>query len=136
MRELADTARRWAVEGRTAVLARPITDRGFGFRHFRYRGSSSPASTAGELVQPVHALRDHPHRDPEPRQLRHCPVRSMGFGLHRRLPAAGDQVEVRFRPDPVQVRGGNNEPTHRGGRQIERRLTHLQVRQVRTSPGP
>ncbi|WP_367319455.1 XdhC family protein [Streptomyces sp. HUAS ZL42] len=30
MREVADTARRWAAEGRTAVLARPLTEKGFG----------------------------------------------------------------------------------------------------------
>ncbi|MHC3473087.1 XdhC family protein [Streptomyces sp. 7R007] len=33
MRELADTARRWAAERREAVLARPVTERGFGPRH-------------------------------------------------------------------------------------------------------
>ncbi|MFJ1530907.1 XdhC family protein [Streptomyces mirabilis] len=33
MRELADTARRWAAQGRSAVLARPITEQGFGPRH-------------------------------------------------------------------------------------------------------
>jgi xanthine dehydrogenase accessory factor len=34
MRELADTARQWAAGGRgTAVLARPVTERGFGPRH-------------------------------------------------------------------------------------------------------
>lgn len=34
MRELADTARQWAAHGRgTAVLARPVTERGFGPRH-------------------------------------------------------------------------------------------------------
>ncbi|MFC9638815.1 XdhC family protein [Streptomyces mirabilis] len=33
MRELADTARRWAAQGRPAVLARPITEQGFGPRH-------------------------------------------------------------------------------------------------------
>ncbi|MFJ1601988.1 XdhC family protein [Streptomyces sp. NPDC088253] len=33
MRELADTARRWAALGRPAVLARPITEQGFGPRH-------------------------------------------------------------------------------------------------------
>ncbi|MEU9332716.1 XdhC family protein [Streptomyces sp. NPDC048290] len=32
MRELAETARRWATEGRPAVLARPLTERGFGPR--------------------------------------------------------------------------------------------------------
>lgn len=32
MRELADTARHWAAEGRTAVLARPISEQGFGPR--------------------------------------------------------------------------------------------------------
>jgi xanthine/CO dehydrogenase XdhC/CoxF family maturation factor len=33
MGELADTARRWVAEGRRAVLARPITEQGFGPRH-------------------------------------------------------------------------------------------------------
>ncbi|MFE2834704.1 XdhC family protein [Streptomyces mirabilis] len=33
MRELADTARRWAAQGRPAVLARPIAEQGFGPRH-------------------------------------------------------------------------------------------------------
>ncbi|MEV6115201.1 XdhC family protein [Streptomyces sp. NPDC052109] len=33
MRELAETARQWAVQGRTGVLARPLTERGFGPRH-------------------------------------------------------------------------------------------------------
>ncbi|MCX4816238.1 XdhC family protein [Streptomyces sp. NBC_01239] len=33
MRELADTARRWAAQVRTGVLARPITEQGFGPRH-------------------------------------------------------------------------------------------------------
>lgn len=33
MRELADTARRWAAQGRPALLARPITEQGFGPRH-------------------------------------------------------------------------------------------------------
>jgi xanthine dehydrogenase accessory factor len=33
MRELADTAGRWAAQGRPAVLARPITEQGFGPRH-------------------------------------------------------------------------------------------------------
>ncbi|MFJ8057320.1 XdhC family protein [Streptomyces sp. NPDC096142] len=33
MRELADTARRWAAEGHGGVLARPITEQGFGPRH-------------------------------------------------------------------------------------------------------
>ncbi|MFJ5260116.1 XdhC family protein [Streptomyces sp. NPDC088387] len=32
MRELAGTARRWAAEGRAAVLARPLTEQGFGPR--------------------------------------------------------------------------------------------------------
>ena len=32
MRDLADTARHWAAEGRAAVLARPLTERGFGAR--------------------------------------------------------------------------------------------------------
>ncbi|MEU6143935.1 XdhC family protein [Streptomyces sp. NPDC047081] len=32
MRELARTARQWAAQGRTAVLARPVTERGFGAR--------------------------------------------------------------------------------------------------------
>ncbi|MGW2832284.1 XdhC family protein [Streptomyces sp. NPDC001286] len=32
MRDLAETARRWAAEGRAAVLARPLTERGFGAR--------------------------------------------------------------------------------------------------------
>ncbi|MBO4259163.1 XdhC family protein [Streptomyces griseorubiginosus] len=32
MRDLADTARQWAAEGRAAVLARPLTERGFGAR--------------------------------------------------------------------------------------------------------
>ncbi|WP_405783314.1 XdhC family protein [Streptomyces sp. NBC_00859] len=32
MRELADTAQRWITEGRSAVLARPITEQGFGPR--------------------------------------------------------------------------------------------------------
>lgn len=30
MRELAETARRWATEGRAGVLARPLTEQGFG----------------------------------------------------------------------------------------------------------
>jgi len=33
MRELADTARQWTAQGRAAVLARPLTERGFGPRH-------------------------------------------------------------------------------------------------------
>ncbi|MER5545994.1 XdhC family protein [Streptomyces sp. NPDC001118] len=33
MRELAETARRWAAQGRTGVLARPLTEQGFGPRH-------------------------------------------------------------------------------------------------------
>ncbi|MFF4500589.1 XdhC family protein [Streptomyces sp. NPDC001401] len=33
MRELADTARQWAAQGRAAVLARPLSERGFGPRH-------------------------------------------------------------------------------------------------------
>ncbi|MDQ0994407.1 XdhC family protein [Streptomyces sp. V3I7] len=33
MRELADAARRWAAEGRPGVLARPITETGFGPRN-------------------------------------------------------------------------------------------------------
>ncbi|MFD9324757.1 XdhC family protein [Streptomyces sp. NPDC060065] len=33
MRELADTARQWAAQGRTGVLARPVTEQGFGPRH-------------------------------------------------------------------------------------------------------
>jgi len=33
MRELADTARRWAARHGAAVLARPLTERGFGPRH-------------------------------------------------------------------------------------------------------
>ncbi|KOV67480.1 XdhC family protein [Streptomyces sp. MMG1121] len=33
MRELADTAQQWAAQGRTGVLARPITEQGFGPRH-------------------------------------------------------------------------------------------------------
>lgn len=33
MRELADTARQWAAQGRTGVLARPLTEQGFGPRH-------------------------------------------------------------------------------------------------------
>ncbi|MFF1642001.1 XdhC family protein [Streptomyces sp. NPDC058246] len=33
MRDLADTARQWAAQGRTGVLARPITEQGFGPRH-------------------------------------------------------------------------------------------------------
>ncbi|ANP52474.1 xanthine dehydrogenase accessory factor [Streptomyces griseochromogenes] len=33
MRELARTARQWAAEGRTGVLARPLTEQGFGPRH-------------------------------------------------------------------------------------------------------
>ncbi|MQY36637.1 hypothetical protein SRB17_46390 [Streptomyces sp. RB17] len=32
MRELAETARQWAAQGRTGVLARPLTERGFGPR--------------------------------------------------------------------------------------------------------
>ncbi|MFJ5547526.1 XdhC family protein [Streptomyces sp. NPDC093225] len=32
MRELVETARRWAAEGRTAFLARPVTEQGFGPR--------------------------------------------------------------------------------------------------------
>ncbi|WP_424211782.1 XdhC family protein [Streptomyces sp. BI20] len=32
MRELAETARQWAAEGRTAFLARPVTEQGFGPR--------------------------------------------------------------------------------------------------------
>ncbi|MFE4664908.1 XdhC family protein [Streptomyces sp. NPDC056716] len=32
MRELAETARRWATEGRAGVLARPLTEQGFGPR--------------------------------------------------------------------------------------------------------
>jgi xanthine dehydrogenase accessory factor len=33
MRELADTAREWAARGRTGVLARGVTEQGFGPRH-------------------------------------------------------------------------------------------------------
>ncbi|GAA5016206.1 XdhC family protein [Streptomyces siamensis] len=33
MRELADTARQWATQGRTGVLARPLAEQGFGPRH-------------------------------------------------------------------------------------------------------
>ncbi|MET9257418.1 XdhC family protein [Streptomyces sp. NPDC003717] len=33
MRELAETARGWVARGRTGVLARPITEQGFGPRH-------------------------------------------------------------------------------------------------------
>ncbi|MGW2422894.1 XdhC family protein [Streptomyces sp. NPDC001709] len=33
MRELAETARQWAAQGRTGVLARPLTEQGFGPRH-------------------------------------------------------------------------------------------------------
>ncbi|KUM99577.1 xanthine dehydrogenase [Streptomyces yokosukanensis] len=33
MRELADTARQWVAQGRTGVLARPLTEQGFGPRH-------------------------------------------------------------------------------------------------------
>ncbi|WP_316781441.1 XdhC family protein [Streptomyces sasae] len=33
MRELAETARQWAARGRTGVLARPVTEQGFGPRH-------------------------------------------------------------------------------------------------------
>ncbi|GHE04987.1 XdhC family protein [Streptomyces alanosinicus] len=33
MRELAETARRWVAQGRTGVLARPLTEQGFGPRH-------------------------------------------------------------------------------------------------------
>ncbi|WP_330461548.1 XdhC family protein [Streptomyces sp. NBC_00820] len=33
MRELAETARRWAAQSRTGVLARPLTELGFGPRH-------------------------------------------------------------------------------------------------------
>src|SRR4051812_39409124 len=33
MRELAATARQWAAQGRAAVLARPLSERGFGPRH-------------------------------------------------------------------------------------------------------
>ncbi|MFE0101850.1 XdhC family protein [Streptomyces sp. NPDC059009] len=33
MRELAETARKWISEGRSAVLARPVSEQGFGPRH-------------------------------------------------------------------------------------------------------
>ncbi|WP_369386740.1 XdhC family protein [Streptomyces sp. CG1] len=33
MRELAETARQWAAQGRAGVLARPLTEQGFGPRH-------------------------------------------------------------------------------------------------------